>query len=129
MTNQIPSAPKAEQAEAVEADEDGAAFVADDAEGQREMKAERADDEHDDDARARRSGSGKRRVRVRRLSASVKGMPSSASLISTTSAVSMATSVPGGAHGDADIGGGQRGRVVDAVADHRGAAGFLQLAG
>src|ERR1039458_310810 len=45
---------KAEEAQTVEADEDGAAFVADDAERQGEMEPERADDEHDDDAEGER---------------------------------------------------------------------------
>ena len=39
--------------------------------------------------------------------------------MSATSALWRATSRAGGAHRDADAGGGERGRVVDAVADHR----------
>ena len=40
----------------------------------------------------------------------------------TTSAASIAVSVPARAHGEADVGPCQRRRVVDAVAGHRGAA-------
>jgi hypothetical protein len=41
------------------------------------------------------------------------------SSVSTMSDASRATSVPGTAHGDAEVRGAQRGRVVDAVARDR----------
>jgi hypothetical protein len=47
-----------------------------------------------------------------------RGILRRSSSISATSAVSMAVSVPGRAHREADVGTGQRRRVVDAVADH-----------
>ena len=58
-------------------------------------------------------------AKIARPSSTAATIEAKLSSASTMSAASFETSVPGDAHGDADVGLLQRRRVVDAVACHR----------
>ena len=86
----------------------------------RAQQAERGERNADRRCRRRpRTGSGGSCASSRREMSSACATSAESPRISVMPAVCIATSVPRRGHRDADVGGGQRRRVVDAVADHR----------